>query len=190
MKTIALFFLMGSLAAQAQVGAFNIAKEQARRANAANNAEQQRIANATTDPSPPNAAVPADPVRAATLKNIADLQGDFTAFGNLTGAPADAAPKAALLNHLSAAALGKKPAAASVQKLAGHLMAAATGKKNAAAQKLALNVHALFNSSHLTAAQQTTLLDEVKKILTAAGTSADDVSEVVDDLKGIVEETK
>jgi hypothetical protein len=193
MKTLAVFFLLASLTAHAQLGAYNIAKDQARRANDANNAEQQRIANATTDPSRPNSgapAVPVDPVRAATLKNIADLEADFAAFNNSTSTQADAAQKAALLNDLSAAALGKKPASASVQKLAAHLIAATTGKKNAAQQKLARNVHALFNASHLTDAQQTTLLEEVKKNLTTAGAAAADAENVFDELKGIVEETK
>ena len=184
---------MVSLAAHAQVGAYNIAKGQAKRANESNNAEQQRIANATTDPSRPNAAAPAapaDPVREATMKNIADLQTDFTAFNNAAGTPVDAAQKAALLNDLSTAALGKKPAAASVQKLAGHLITATSGKKNPAAQKLARNVHALFNSNHLTAVQQTALLEEVKKNLTAAGAAPGDASNVFDDLTGVIEETK
>ncbi len=194
MKILATLLLMVSLTAHAQVGAFNIAKEQARRANASNNAEQQRIANATTDPSRPNGAAspaaPADPVREATLKNIADLQADFSAFNNATGTEVDAAKKAALLNDLSAAALGKKPASASVQKLAGDLIAATIGKKNTAVQKLSRNVHALFNSGHLTAAQQSSLLDEVKKNLTTAGAATDDAVNVFQDLKGIVEETK
>lgn len=193
MKTLAAFFLMVALTASAQVGAFNIAKERAKRANESNNAEQQRIANATTDPSRPNTAAPAapaDPVREATLKNIADLQTDFTAFSKATGTQVDATQKAALLNDLSAAALGKKPASISVQKLAAHLITATSGKKNSASQKLARNVHALFNSSHLNAAQQSALLDEVKKNLTAAGASADEAGNVFDALKGIVEETK
>ena len=195
MKTLAAFFLMVSLAAHAQIGAYNIAKERAKRANESNNAEQQRIANAAKDPSRPNAAAPApaapaDPVLETTMKNIADLSADFTALNNFTGEKTDPAQKAALLNDLSAAALGKKPASASVQKLAGHLITASSGKKNPAAQKLARNVRALFNGSHLTAAQQTTLLDDVKKNLTTAGASAEDANNVFDDLKGIVEETK
>jgi hypothetical protein len=193
MRTLAAIFLLGALTVQAQVGSFNIAKEQARRASAANTAEQQRIANATTEPARPNTAVaaaPADPVREATLKNITNLQADFTAFNKSTGPPVDAAQKAALLNDLSAAALGKKPASASVQKLAGHLITATSGKKNAAPQILARNVHALFNSRHLAAAQQTALLEEVKKNLTAAGASASEVGDVLDDLKVIIEETK
>lgn len=184
---------MVSLAAHAQVGAFNISKERARRANEANNAEQQRIANAAADPSHPNnaaaPAAPGDPVREATLKNIADLQADFTAFSSSTNTPVDATQKAALLNDLSAAALGKKPVSASVRKLAGDLIAATGGVKNPATQKLARNVHALFNASHLTAAQQTLLLDETKKILTAAGAAAA-ADNVIEDLKGIAEETK
>ena len=184
---------MVSLTVDAQLGAFNIAKGQAKRANEANNAEQQRIANEARDPARPNVlapAAPGDPIREATLKNIADLQADFTALNNFTGEKIDATEKAALLNDLSAAALGKKPASASVQKLAAHLISATSGKKNPASQKLARNLHALFNGSHLTAAQSTTLLDDVKKNLTTAGASAEDAGNVFEDLKGIVEETK
>ena len=193
MKTFAMFFLTATVAAHAQVGAFNIAKDRAKRANESNNAEQQRIANATSDPSRPNGAStlpPTDPLHEATMKNIADLQADFTALNHFTGTQVEATQKAGLLNDLSAAALGKKPASAMVQKLAGHLITASSGKKNPALQKLSRNVHALFNSSHLTAAQQTTLLGEVKKNLTAAGAAAADADAVLEDLKDIVEETK
>jgi hypothetical protein len=195
MKTFAALFLSGTIVAHAQVGAYNIAKGQARRANEANNAEQQRIENATRDPVRPNtpgqpAPPPADPIREATLKNIGDLQSDFTALNNVTGAETPAAQKAALLNDLTAAALGKKAASASVKTLADHLIAVTSGKKNSAPSVLARNVHALFNGSHLTAAQTATLLDGVKKNLLAAGASETDAGNVVDDLKGIADETK
>ena len=196
MKTLAALFLSGILAAHAQLGAYNIAKGQAKRANDANNAEQQRIDSATREPAPRPGAPgqpappPADPVALATQKNIAGLQADFTAFSQLTDTNPPPAQKTALLNNLTTAAAGKKAVSASVQKLAGHLITATSGKKNAAPLVLARSVHALFNGAHLTAAQITTLLDGVKKNLTTAGASEADVASVVDDLKGIAEETK
>ena len=65
-------------------------------------------------------------------------------------------------------------------------------KKLAAAQqkKLAQAIHALFNSAHLTAAQQQALLTDVQKILTDGGASLDDAVNVVTDLKAVVAETK
>ncbi len=193
MKPLFTWLMVLGLTTHAQIGAYNIATAQAKRANEANNAEQQRIANATTDPTHPNLiapAAPGDPVREATLKNIADLSADFTALNSASGDTVDAAQKAALLNSLSSAALGKKPNSSLIQKLASHLIAATNGKKNPAPLKLARNIHALFNASHLTATQQTTLLDEVKKTLMAAGATSDAADNVFDDLKNIVEEIK
>lgn len=190
MKIIYSIFLLVSVAAQAQIGAYNIAKQQAQRASDANAAEQQRIAGATADPTRTSGSAPADPMLEATLKNVAALQGDFTALNIFNGAQVEASQKAALLNDLSTAALGKKPASNSIQKLAGHLVAASLGKKNPATQKLARDVHALFNASHLTVTQQASVLDDVKKNLTGAGAALEDIVTVQADLKGIAEETK
>ena len=57
-------------------------------------------------------------------------------------------------------------------------------------KRLAQQIHALFNSAHLTAAQQQTILTSIQKTLTDAGTSLDDTVNLVTDLKAVVAETK
>jgi hypothetical protein len=175
----------------------NIAIQQAKRDNAQNNAEQQRIAGAANDgvAAPGGGAAPAAPVNPAlqaTLKNVASLQGDFAAIIVSTNKP-DADQRNALLNDLVQAAQGTKATTDTVKKLADDLITAVAGQtKLAAAQqtKLARNVHALFNGAHLTSTQQQTLLDNVRKILTEAGATTDAVTDVVADLKTAATETK
>jgi len=67
-----------------------------------------------------------------------------------------------------------------------------SGRKNLSPQtaRLARNIHALFNSAHLLAAQQETLLNGAKKILTEAGLPADDAEKLVGDLKQVAAETQ
>ena len=179
---------------------YSIAKQQAKRASGQNDAEQQRIQREANGPAAasvaPAAAVPAapiDPMLQATLNNISGLQSDFAALSNFTGDQPDPAQKVSLLNNLSQAAQGAKASSTSVQKLADDLLTAVAGKKKlpAAQQtKLARDVHALFNSSHLSAAQQQSLFTGVQKILTAGGASLDDAVNVVTDLKAVAAETK
>ena len=80
-----------------------------------------------------------------------------------------------------------------VKKLADDLQTAVSGRKKlVAAQqlKLAREVHALFNSAHLTATQQDTLVTDVQKILADGGASLDDAVNVATDLKAVVSQTK
>jgi hypothetical protein len=189
--------LAGSVLAQ-EVN-YNRAKQQARRDSALNDAEQQRIRGAASEPVAPPAAAeaapaaPVDPTLQATLNNITSLQSDFAALSKFTGDKPEASQKISLLNNLSAAAQGMKASTTSVKKLAEDLMTAVSGKKKiASAQqtKLAREVHALFNSAHLTAAQQQSLLADVQKILMAGGASLDEAVNVVTDLKAVAAETK
>jgi hypothetical protein len=97
------------------------------------------------------------------------------------------------MTHLSAAAAhDKKAATASIKKLAAHLIVATSGNKKMTTQnaKLARDFHALLNSAHLSATQQQTLLDGVKKILTEAGVADTDADNVIGDLKQIAAETQ
>jgi hypothetical protein len=179
------------------------AVQQARRTSAQNAAEQQRLQRAENGPAAPAPVAPAtapaapaapvNPVLQATLNNIASLQSDFAGLINAAGDKPDPARKTSLLNNLTQAAQGTKASADSVQKLADDLATAVTGKnKLAAAQqtKLARDVHALFNSAHLSAAQQKLLLDEVRKTLTDGGASPDTAAGVVADLQTVASETK
>ena len=180
---------------------YYMATQQARRDSAQNDAEQQRIQREANGPAgapagqapAPAPAQPMDPALQATLNNISGLQTDFAALSNFTGDKPDPAQKISLLNNLSQAAQGTKATSASVKKLADDLWTAVGGKKKlSAAQqtKLAREVHALFNSAHLSPAQQQALLADAQKILTAAGAAFDAAVDVATDLKEIAAETK
>jgi hypothetical protein len=171
---------------------YSIAKGQAHRAE-----DQSAAASGNQTTPPPGApntpsAPPMDPALQATMRSINTLRTDIAALNDtVTGKP-DPAIKPSLLNDLTAGAQGTKPLSASVQKLAGHLMTALVNKKKMQPQqvKLARDIHAAFNGAHLAAAQLPPLLDDVKKILTDAGTPAEDAAQVADDLKQIAAETK
>jgi hypothetical protein len=189
----------GSLMAQ-EVN-YYIAKQQAKRDSAQNDAEQQRIAreaggqqNGPGGPAAPANPAPMDPALQATLKNVNSLQTDFASAINSTGGAPDPGQKVALLNDLTQAAQGtSKASSASVKKVADDLVTALAGqKKLTAAQqtKMAREIHALFNSSHLSATQQDTLLNDIQKTLTDAGVSLDAAVNLVTDLKQVVTETK
>jgi hypothetical protein len=184
----------GSLLAQN----YYMATQQARRDSAQNDAEQQRISKETgSSPGGPAAGgaapAPMDPALQATLKNVSSLQSDFATAINSTSDTPDPGQKVSLLNDLSQAAQGTKASSASVKKVADDLLKDLSGKKKlTAAQqtKLAREVHALFNSSHLTATQQQTVLTDIQTTLTDGGASLDDAVNTVADLKEVMAETK
>jgi len=184
----------GSLLAQN----YYMATQQARRDSAQNDAEQQRISKETgSSPGGPAAGgaapVPMDPALQATLKNVSSLQSDFATAINSTSDSPDPGQKVSLLNDLSQAAQGTKASSASVKKVADDLLKDLSGKKKLTATqqtKLAREVHALFNSSHLTATQQQTVLTDIQTTLTDGGASLDDAVNTVTDLKEVMAETK
>ena len=171
-----------------------IAKQRARDTSARNDAEQQRIQNAANGQAPtyatPGAGAAADPALAAMMQNINGLAADFTALG---GGKPDAAQKVSLLNNLTQAAVGKKASTDSVKHLAEDLTTAVSGKTKitpAQQKQLAGIVHAAFNGAHLTDAQSEKAFATASKILTDAGASLDEATNVVTDLKKIAAETK
>lgn len=190
MKTFAALFCALFLASPAFAqGIYNMAKQQARNAVATENKHQQAIESSGQSPSAPppqNNSPQNNPELQATLQNINNLRADFDDLG------AGRTNTAALQNDLTTAAQGAKPAAADVAKLADDLAAVIAANKNLPAQqpKLAQYVHALFNSSHLSAAQQQTVLDAVQKILSDGGVSTDDAAKIVADLKTVATATK
>lgn len=133
-----------------------------------------------------------DPALAATLANITDLRTDLAALNRSTESAVPSDLKASLLTHLAAAATGTKPASTNVQKLGNDLSKTVLGNTKMQAQQLTLarNLHAIFNAGHLQAAQQQAVLDSVRKILTDAGSPADDVDTIVADLKEIAAATR
>jgi hypothetical protein len=173
--------LLVAVSATAQ-GVYNMAKQEAR--NVANGNPPQ--SGAPSAAPPPQSNPQTDPALAATLQNIENLHYDFAEFDSN---PTNTRP---LIKDLTAAAQSAQPKPDSVSQLAGHLASVFVGNKKLSAshQKLAQYVHALFNSSHLTAAQQQMVLEAVQKILQDGGVPADDAASVIGDLKTIATETK
>jgi hypothetical protein len=184
-------FMASSLPAQVN---YSIAIRQAKNAAANETAANQRLVDNPPPAAPPqnNPNAPANPALQATLQNIADLRNDFSAIGNAAANPSLTIQKQTLTNDLAIAAQGTKPTAASISKLADDLMTAISGKEKLRAPqpKLAQFTHAIFNSAHLTTAQQQMFFTGVQKILTDGGASADETANVVNDLKTIASETK
>lgn len=173
---------------------YSAAIQQAKRVSAQETAANQRLGESPQPAPPPqnNPNPPADAALQATLQNIANLRNDFSAMGNAAANASLTVQKQTLTNDLAIAAQGVKPQAASVSKLADDLMTAISGKEKLRAPqpKLAQFTHAIFNSAHLTTAQQQTFFTGVQKILTDGGASADEAANVVNDLKTIASETK
>ncbi|HTB83001.1 MAG TPA: hypothetical protein VK742_05045 [Candidatus Sulfotelmatobacter sp.] len=189
---LAAVFVAGGASAQ-----YFQAEQQAKRASQQNDAEQQRIANASGNGSagqssqPVPGTPPADPILQATLNNIASLQADLAAFVG-TDKP-DPAQKNSLLGDMSQAAQGKKATTDSAKELAKDLQTALTGKKSLAAaqqKQLAAFIHASFNGSHLTDAQSDKITGTAQKILTDAGVSTDAAVDIVTDMKKVIADTK
>ena len=197
MKTRIAVFCALLVVGSAHADPYSMAMQQARRASQQNAAEQQHIQNAAGGNAPSQAAAPGatpvNPALQATLSNINSLQADFKTIGASTGSATDPSQKVSLLNDLSSAAQGNKASSDSIKKLADDLLAAVAGKTQisvAQQTRLARDIHAIFNSSHLTDAQQQLMFDDAQKILTDAGVSLDNAVDVVVDLKTISAETK
>jgi len=169
-------------------GVYNLAKQQAKNAAASENRNQQAIESSGQSPTAPPSQnnPPPDPMLQATLRNISNLRADFDDLAS------GRTNTVAFQNDLKEAAQGTRPAPAAVTKLADDLAAVVSNNKKLQEQqkKLAQFVHALFNSSHLSAVQQQTVLDLVQKILSDGGVSADDSAKVITDLKAIATATK
>ena len=154
MKTSIAFLcvLLVAGSAFAQQGAFNIAKQQAKGAAGTPSGGGQPASRPAA--TPPPASQQPNPALEATLQNIVNLRYDFEKFDSN---PTNTLP---LIKDLTAAAQGAQAKPASVSQLAGHLAAAIAGNKKLQAQeqRLAQNIHAIFNSAHLSATQQQSVL--------------------------------
>jgi len=188
---ICALLMANSLLADPYSAAIRQAKNASARETAAN---QQLLENPQTAAAPPqnNPNPPADPALQATLQNIANLRNDFSAIGKAAAGASLTAEKQTLTNDLAIAAQGVKPRAESISKLADDLVTAIAGKEKLRAPqpKLAQFTHAIFNSAHLTPAQQQAFFTGAQKVLTDGGASADEAANVVNDLKTIASETK
>ena len=176
---------------------YSMAIQQARKTSDANAAEQRNLQQQSgggAGSSTPAAPTPMDPALKATLSNINSLKADIGAYNGVDAGQADSGQRITLLNDLSAAGQGPNKATPdAIKKLASDLITAVSGNKKLTAvqqTQLGRDIHALFNSSHLTDAQQKTLLDGAQKILTDAGISLDNAVDVVTDLKEIASQTK
>jgi hypothetical protein len=183
-------FMANSILADPYSAAIRQAQNVSAKETAAN---RQLMDNPPPPAAPPqNNPPPTDPALQATLRNIESLRTDFAAIGNADAASSLTVHKQLLTNDLAIAAQGAKPLPASISKLADDLTTAIAGKEKLRAPqpKLAQFIHAIFNSSHLTAAQQQMIFDGVRKILTDGGASPDETTNVVNDIKTIASETK
>ena len=184
------WFMANSVLADPYTAAIQQAKNVSARETAAN----QQLMDNPPPAAPPqnNPQPPADPVLLATQQNIENLRNDFAAIGNPAAANSLDARIQSLTNNLAIAAQGAKPQPASISKLAGDLATAIAGKEKLRAPppKLAQFVHAIFNSAHLTTAQQQMIFTGVQNILTVGGAEPDEAANVVNDLKEIASETK
>jgi hypothetical protein len=194
MKMAAVIFCALLAATGASADIYTGAEQLARKAaggGGGNNASQNPAPPVQPTP-PPQNIPPPNPVLEATLKNISNLRVDFDAIGKLTDIKPGSPQKKLLLNDLTIAPQGAKPSSASISALADNLASAVAGKKAMQPQhaKLAQEIHAIFNSSHLSAAQQQAVFGDVQKILQDGGASADDAINVVSDIKTIATETK
>jgi hypothetical protein len=187
MKVLTISVIVGLVAGSAagQSGVAEQVRQRALQLNQQNNARQGVPPPAAPQTSPPPAAKP-DPVLAATLQNIANLQRDLTDLQN------DPARKQPLINDLTAAAQSARPSNRALAKLAADLATALQGKHLSPEQlkKLAQNSHALCNSSHLSEKQRQTIFEEVQKILRDGGVPAEVAANVVNDFKTLAAETQ
>jgi hypothetical protein len=173
---------------------YSAAIRQAKNVSAKETAANRQLLDNPPPAAPPqnNPNQPPDPALQATLQNIESLRNDFAAIGNATAGTSLSVQKQSLTNDLAIAAQGAKPLPASISKLADDLITAIAGKEKLRTPqpKLAQYTHAIFNSAHLTAAQQKMIFDGVQKILTDGGASPDEAANVVTDIKTIASETK
>ena len=172
---------------------YSSAIKQARNVTAnASNSRRDTSADQPPPAQPPQNNPPTDPVLQATLQNIASLRVDFDAFSDRTSSNSVAAQKPSLINNLTAAAAATRASTASVSKLADDLAVALAGneKLRPQHQKLAQEIHAIFNSSHLSPAQQQKIFDDVQSTLINGGAVTDDAANVANDIKTIAAETK
>ena len=194
MKTFTAFLLIFLCARAIHADIYSEAIKQAH--NVANGQPPQGGSSAQQTPPavpPQNPPLPqVNPVLEATLQNISNLRVDFDELGKLTELKPDSLPKQSLLNDLTAAALGAKPSPTSVTNLAENLATAVAGKKDMQPQhaKLAQDIHAIFNSSHLSTAQQETIFADVQEILQSNEVPSDEITNVVNGLKKIAAETQ
>lgn len=153
--------------------------------------QQAAAVQATQPPAVQPAPASPNPQLEATLQNISNLRTDLDNLGKLTPTNSPVPVKSSLLTNLFIAAQSVKPAEQTTTKLVDHLTDAIAGRDTMIQQhtKLAQDIHALFNSSHLTAEQQQTLLDEVQGILQTGGVTTDVALSIVGDLKAIAAET-
>lgn len=174
MKGILVLLAAWLLVSSGKADVYTIAKQEAR--NVANGLPPQGQPSQPSQPNP--ASPPPNPALQATLQNINNLVADFE---SLVPNPTNTV---ALKSDLAAAAQSIKPKPALVDRLAHDLATAIAGNQKLPGQflRLAQFVHALLNGSHLSTAQQQSVLAGVQKILLAGEVPQDAVTRLMDSL--------
>lgn len=182
-------FVTGNILADPYSEAIRQAKDVSGRVTEQN---RQLMNNPLTTPTQDNSSQTNNPVLQATLQNIEHLRKDFVTLAGLTNSAAITVERQGLAADLTAAAQGIKPPAESISKLANDLASVIVGNDKLRPQhpRLAQYVHASFNGSQLTVAQQQMIFTEIQKMLVDGGTAPDDATNVVNDIKTIVGQTK
>jgi len=182
MKHLIILAGASALVLSAMADPYTITKQRAKSVSGQAPAPQARPA-----PAAPSQSAPApNPALVAMQQNISSLANDLAVL------QADPLKKQPLINDLSAAVQRTNPSKTTVARLADDLAKALAGKKLTQEQrmKFAQCLRAIFNSSHVSPAQQRTILEDAQKILQAAGVTADAATAVVADLKAVAAETK
>jgi hypothetical protein len=187
-RFIVAWLCVWGLATTALADVYSSALQKAHDVANQNNIRQNNISRGLTPPPGPPPPQP-NPVLEATLQNITNLEADLTRLQT------DPLRKQPLVNDLNAAATGAHPANMTITKLADDLASALGGKSLTPDQlrKLAQGLHALFNSSHLAATQQHTLLESVRQTLAGGAATEGErgkAQEVDTDLRAVVAATQ
>jgi len=193
MKTIVALGFALALAASVPADPYSAAIQQAKRvANQETEANRRLMDNPETSPAPAAPSQTVNPALQATLQNIENLRNDFGAIAKLTNGTPLTVERTALTNDLMTAAQGTKPTGQIVSRLADDLTTVLEGNEKLQSQhpRLAQFIHATFNGSQLAPAQQQMIFGETRKMLVNGGTVADSATQVVNDIKAIVNETK
>lgn len=167
---------------------YSLAIRQARGVSAKVEARQNETQNAMSAPpqAVPPAQPPANPALEMTKMNISNIAKDLEMLQS------DPSKKQPLINDLNAAPQGRSPSKESVAKITGDFAAGLAGKNFSLEQrtKLGQYLRAFFNSSHVSPAQQQTILADIKKILESGGVASESAGKITDDFKAIAAETK
>jgi hypothetical protein len=191
MKMLPAFLCLCLVAGSAFADPYSAAMQQARNVSARVSNQNRQLDDNAAPAAPQNNAA-ADPALQATLQNIQSLRVDFASITAVTNGSLTDLQRQSLTNDLATAAQGTRAAPADVDKLADDLTSAMSGnrKLRPQEQKLAQYVHAVFNTAHLTPAQEQMIYTDTQRTLVNSGVLPEDATNLVSDIKAVADETR